>query len=394
MSFNSDRFVFWLCCGATTCVAISANLPPVFFTTFSEAFGGAAGLTDEQIGRIPAVVFGGFVAGIAIASPIADAWGARAFVISGLLSLCVGLSLLGFASSYAVLLASAFLLGLGAGLQEVVLSPVVAALQPHRRATLLNWMHASFSLGGVATVVIGSASLHLQVPWRVTTFAFVSVPVLVIIGFALVRRLPLLHEEAAHEPLRRMVFHPFLWVAVALIALGGGTELGVGQWLPTFAERSLGFTKASAALVLAGFSLAMFAGRIVSGHWLANANPAKMMLAFCAACIVLLLVASFVPQRGVALAACIALGFAVSCYWPTALSIAGNRYPGGGASMFGLLSAFGNAGCMMVPWVVGIVAERSTLNLGMAAIAVCPVIMITLLIGVIKKQDANHRLHG
>ncbi|MCC6794688.1 MAG: MFS transporter [Candidatus Hydrogenedentes bacterium] len=386
MSFNSDRFVFWLCCGATTCVAISANVPPVFFTTFSDVFGGAAGLTDEQIGRIPAVVFGGFVAGIAIASPIADAWGARVFVISGLLSLSAGLSLLGLAASYTVLLLSAFLLGLGAGLQEVVLSPVVAALQPHRRATLLNWMHASFSIGGVATVAIGSASLHFGVPWRVTTFAFVSVPFVMLIGFALVRRLPLLHEEAAHEPLRRMVLHPFLWVAVALIALGGGTELGIGQWLPAFAERSLGFTKASAALVLAGFSLAMFVGRMASGHWLANVNPAKMMLAFCAGCVVLLVVAAFVPQQGVALAACIALGFAVSCYWPTALSIAGNRYPGGGAAMFGLLSAFGNAGCMLVPWVVGIVAERSTLNTGMASIAVFPTVMILLLLGLMRQS--------
>lgn len=387
MKFSSDRFVFWLCCGATTCVAISANLPPVFFTTFSDVFGGAAGLTDEQIGRIPAVVFGGFVAGIAIASPIADAWGARVFVISGLLSLCAGLSLLGIATSYAVLLVSAFLLGLGAGLQEVVLSPVVAALQPHRRATLLNWMHASFSIGAVATVMIGSASLHLQVPWRVTTFAFTGVPFVMLAGFVLVRRLPLLHEEAAHEPLRRMVLHPFLWMMVALIALGGGTELGVAQWLPAFAERSLGFTKATAALVLAGFSLAMFAGRIVSGHWLANVNPVRMMIAFCLACIVLLLIAAFVPQRSIALAACIALGFAVSCYWPTALSIAGNRYPGGGASMFGLLSAFGNAGCMVVPWVVGIVAERSTLNMGMASIAIGPVIMLILLTGILKRAN-------
>lgn len=376
---SSERYVFWLCWGATTCIAIAANLPPVFFTTFSGAFGGAAGLSDEQIGRIPAVVFGGFVAGIAVASPFADARGAKVFVVSGLISLIAGLALLGIANAYSVLLVSAFLLGLGAGLMEVVLSPVVAALQPHRRATLLNWLHAAFSFGAVGTVLIGSASLRFGVSWRVTTIAMITAPAIVLIGFATVRALPLVHVESAHEPLRQLVRHPFLWMAVVLIALGGGTELGIAQWLPAFAERSLGFTKASSAIVLAAFSVAMFAGRIVSGHWLARMRAERMMLLFCVGCAALVLVASFAPARGLSLTACAALGFAVSCFWPTALSLASNRYPGGGAAMFGLLAAVGNAGCMAVPWCVGFIAERSTLNVGIAAIAVCPAAMAAII---------------
>ncbi|NUM55313.1 MAG: MFS transporter [Candidatus Hydrogenedentes bacterium] len=389
MKFDSARYVFWLCWGATTCIAIAANLPPVFFTTFSEAFGGAAGLTDEQIGRIPAVVFGGFVVGIAVASPFADAWGAKVFVVSGLVSLVAGLGLLGCANAYLVLLAAVFLLGLGAGLMEVVLSPVVAALEPRRRATLLNWLHAAFSFGAVGTVLIGSAALHVGVSWRAATIALIAVPAVILVGFAAVRTLPLVHEEGAHEPVRQLVRHRFLWVAVVLIALGGGTELGVAQWLPAYAERSLGFTKASSAMVLAAFSVAMFAGRVVSGHWLARVTAERMMLAFCTGCVVLVLMASFAPARAMALAACIALGFGVSCFWPTSLSLASNRYPGGGASMFGMLSAVGNAGCMVVPWCVGFIAERTTLNVGIASIAVCPAAMAVILTVLMTRRNQS-----
>ena len=95
------------------CLAI-VEPAAVFLTSFSEAFGGAAGLTEEQLGRIAAVVFGGFVVGIAVANPLADDWGAsvRGFRIGVVIG---GLGLLGMANSYATLLMSVFL-GLGAGM--------------------------------------------------------------------------------------------------------------------------------------------------------------------------------------------------------------------------------------------------------------------------------------
>jgi fucose permease len=380
----SPRYVFWLCCGATMCLAIASNLPPVFLTTFSEAFGGAAGLSEEQLGRIAAVVFGGFVAGIAVASPLADRWGAKLFVVLGLVSLVAGLGLLAVAKSYTTLLVSAYLLGQGAGMLEVVLSPVVAALQPHRRATALNWMHAAYSFGAVGTVLIGSAALHFGVPWRMATFAIIAVPTVVLIGFAMVGTLPLVHDEGAHEPVRKLLRHRFLWVALAMIALGGGTEIGIAQWLPAYAERSLGYSKAAAGLALAGFSIAMLVGRVVVGHWLATANAVRAMLAFCVGCVALLFVASFAPAPAIALAACVALGFGVCCFWPTTLSLAGDRYPRGGASMFGMLAGFGNVGCMSVPWIVGVIAERGTLNIGMATIAVCPAAMAIMLVAMMR----------
>ena len=60
-----------LCYGGMMCVAIGSNLAPVFLTTFKETFGGPAGLTDEQLGRVAAVIFAGFVAGILGGGPLA-----------------------------------------------------------------------------------------------------------------------------------------------------------------------------------------------------------------------------------------------------------------------------------------------------------------------------------
>ena len=251
-----------------------------------------------------------------------------------------------------------------------------------------NWMHAAYSFGAVGTVLAGSAALHFGVSWRTASFAIIAAPVLVLAGFAASGKLPLVHDEGAHEPVRRLLRNRFLWVALALIALGGGTELGIAQWLPAYAERSLGYSKAASGIALAGFSVAMLLGRVVVGHWLVRANATRAMLLFCVACIVLLIVASFAPVRGVALAACVALGLGVCCFWPTTLSLAGDRYPRGSATMFGMLAGVGNLRCMAVPWCVGVIAERSALNVGIAAIAVCPAVMALMLVAIMKKKNA------
>ena len=46
------------------CLAIAVNLVPVILTTLSVDLGGAAGFTNEQLGRIVAATFVGLVVGI------------------------------------------------------------------------------------------------------------------------------------------------------------------------------------------------------------------------------------------------------------------------------------------------------------------------------------------
>jgi fucose permease len=372
------------------CIAIATNFPPVFLTTFGETFGGAAGLTKEQLGRIPAFVFGGFVVGIGITSPLADRLGAKGFILIGLLSLAAGLALLGRASSYSGLLGAALLLGLGAGTLEVVLSPVVAALHPHRRASALNWLHSSYCFGAVCTVLLGSLALHIDLSWRAVSFGLVAVPIAFLVGFLFQRALILVHEDAEQAAQWPLLRHPYFIAALALIFLGGATEIGMAQWLPAYAERGLGFSKASGGIALAVFSIAMMVGRICIGFLVVRVGLLSLMLVSCGASAILILLACFLPQPLAALVACVALGFTVCCFWPTTLGIASDRFPHGGAFMFGSLCAFGNAGCIVMPWLVGVIADRSQLSWGLAAIIVCPMIMVLILAAMSRAQSPGH----
>jgi len=101
----------------------------------------------------------------------------------------------------------------------------------------------------------------------------------------------------------------------------------------------------------------------------------------CGLSAVLLVVGCFFPVAAVALAACVAVGLTGSCLWPTMLGVTADRFPNGGATMFALLAAAGNAGCFAMPWVIGVTAARTgRLDLGLSSAALCPVLMIGCLL--------------
>ena len=79
-----------------------------------------------------------------------------------------------------------------------------------------------------------------------------------------------------------------------------------------------------------------------------------------------------------------AVGFTGSALWPTMLAVTGNRHPEGGATMFGALAALGNAGGIFMPWLVGAIADRSSLHWGLAVSALAPLLMLGLL-GVLRR---------
>ena len=110
------------------------------------------------------------------------------------------------------------------------------------------------------------------------------------------------------------------------------------------AETSLGYPQWVGGTAFLLFSLAMAVGRMGIGTlstrldsytimrvelWpLRRPVPRGFVLPCC-------------PSRSLA---CILVGLTGSCLWPTMLAITADRYPNGGASMFGAFAAFGNAG--------------------------------------------------
>ena len=365
---------------AMVALAVAVNLLPVFLTTLSSSFGHAHGLTTEQLGRIGAATFLGVIAGLLISGPLADRLGTRCFAITGNVLVAAGLAVLGLAAQYALVLLAAGVMGCGAGMLDMVLSPIVCAFQPQRRTTALNWLHSFYCLGAVFTVLTASLALRCGVSWRVIAQWFLLLPAMAALGFMGLRVPPLVGNGEQRQPLRELCRHRFLLAALLAIFLAGSTEIGIAQWLPAYAEKSLHFSKWVGGMALLSFSLAMMLGRMVAGLLGPRVRPLTLMIGCCWAAVACYLLACFSPWPVVALGASVAVGLTGSVLWPNLLGITADRFPRGGAGMFWLLSMLGNLGGVFMPWVTGVVANRSALNLGIAAATFCPLLLALLLI--------------
>jgi fucose permease len=277
-----------------------------------------------------------------------------------------------------MLLLSVGVLGFGAGCLDMVLSPIVAALLPEKRASAMNWLHSYFCTGSFITVMITSESLRWDISWRWVCGAMILLPASVFLGFLPVHVPPMVHEDHDREPVLSLLRRRHLLAGFVIIFLAGGTEMSVVQWLPAYAERVLGFTKSVSGHALAGFFIGMALGRILIASVGHRFTPLQLLKIGALCCLALLAVGVLAPNRWWALGGCAGLGFSVSWLWPTTLAMTADRSPHGGATMFALLAVCGNAGCFSMPWIVGFVADRSSLRYGMMTILAGPIAMLSL----------------
>jgi fucose permease len=376
------RLLTFLCYGAMMSLAIGVNLLPVFLTSFSASFGGSQGLSQEQLGRLGAFSFSGLVCGILLAGPLADRWGAKPFAMAGNAVTAASLVFMSVAPSYWVLSIAVFSLGFGAGILDMVLSPIVSVLNPEKRSAAMNWLHSFYCVGAAVTILAGTLALQVGLGWRDACFLLLPLPIALLVTFFFLHFPELVHES---EPAKRSLLvhllrEPWLWGCLLAIFLGGATELGMAQWLPAYAESSLGFPKWIGGAALLSFSLLMAAGRMVVGSIGERVNAFVVLAWCCSSSVILFLLGSFLPTSGWALASCIAVGFTGSALWPTVLAVSADRYPAGGATMFAALAAMGNAGGILMPWIVGWIGDLFSLHWGLAVSALAPLLMLPLVL--------------
>jgi len=375
------------------CLAIGLSLLPVFLTSIGATFGGAEPLSREALGQLGSVTFAGLVAGILVTGPLADRFGAKPFVLLANLLMIAGLAGMAISVSYRLLLPMVFMLGLGAGMLDMILSPVVAALNPERRTAAMNWLHSFFCVGSVITVLIGMSALALGIDWRVVCCLLILFPLGLTAAFAPMR-FPEMVTDAGRTPFTSLLRRSWFLVALVAIFLGGATELGMAQWLPAYAETSLGFSPVQAGSGLLFFSIAMALGRMVVGMLEDRVNPYAVLAAGGVTSVALFLLGAFLQNPTWSLLACIAAGFAGSSLWPTLLAVTADRYPDGGASMFAALAAFGNAGGILMPWLVGVVGDTHDLRWGIATSAIAPFLLLPMVGLLYAGMRARRLLHA
>jgi predicted MFS family arabinose efflux permease len=265
-------------------------------------------------------------------------------------------------------------LGVGVGALDVAMNiAAVTAIRQSGRA-IMPVFHAAFSVGGL----IGASGAALAAGYQLSPLRHLAIVAVVgvAVTWSVARWVPVedLKPAARSEPNRSLVKRPVLWL-LGLVALCSSVAEGASvDWSAFFGVHQRGLGEAAAALVYAGFSIAMAVMRLlgerIEGRW----GSQRMLLGGATLAAFGLLIAVLVPLPvftyiGFALA-----GMGLAYGFPVALELAsasGRRSDGGGGEReLGFVTTIAYSGFLIGPPMVGGIASATSLPVALVVVAV------------------------
>ena len=346
------------------------NLSPLFFVLFQNKFGISYSL-------ISALILCNFVTQVItdmLSVKYVDRIGYRKSAVIAHALAFLGLVMQGtlpnvLPAPYVGLVLATIVNGVGGGLIEVIISPIVDSCPGDAKASAMSLLHSFYCWGQVGVVLITTLLLRLigEDLWFILPILWSLLPLYNLFRFLKVPLTPTVPEEEK-TPLKTLFTSKIFLVALLLMLCAGASELAMSQWSSLFAERALGVTKVIGDLLgPCLFAVFMGIGRTIYGVWGEKIHLTGAMV-FCAAlCILCYLGTALFENPWLSLLSCALCGFSVSLMWPGTFSLTSAAYPKGGTAMFGILAVLGDVGCSVGPALMGAVSGAVSGNANIAA---------------------------
>ncbi len=362
--------------------AIINNFLPLLFITFNSTYN----ISLEKIGLLVSVNFFTQLLVDMIAAKAADKIGYRVLVVAAHVFAVIGLVSLSFLPDllpdpYIGICFSVILYAIGGGLTEVLISPIVEACPIDGKSAAMSLLHSFYCWGSVL-VVVGTTvffSVFGIEMWRIAACFWAIIPLFNIFYFMLVP-INRLTEEGEGMGVRQLLKSGIFRILAVFMLCAGASELAMSQWASAFAESGLNVSKTMGDLLgPCFFAVLMGASRIVHAKFGEGIGLEKYLSISALVCIASYIIAAFSPVPILSLIGCGICGFSVGAMWPGTFSLATEKCPKGGTTMFALLALAGDCGCGLGPTVVGFVsgALEDNLKLGIISAVVFPLILFT-----------------
>lgn len=361
------------------------NINPILFVTYQNRLG----ISLEMISVLIIMNFGFQILVDLIAAKYVDRIGHRlcmmmAHVCTVLGLLCISILPFVLPSPVIGLCIATVLNGIGGGLLEVLVSPIVEAVPGEEKEKAMSLLHSFYCWGCVG--FIGISTLLLRVlgseNWFFMPLIWAVLPAINIYAFSKVPILRLV--EAGEElPVRKLFRMKIFWLLVVLMLCAGASEMGMSQWASYFAELGLGVNKTMGDLLgPCFFCILMGLARTYYGRSESKMNLNRFIKVSCLLCVVSYLLAVFAPYPILGLLGCGLCGLSIAILWPGTFSIAARTCKAGGTALFALLALAGDVGCAAGPQVVSLVsgsAPEYGLKAGLLAAVIFPVVLLLTL---------------
>ena len=311
--------------------------------------------------------------------------------------------------AYIGLLVGTIIFSIAAGLCEVLLSPIVAAIPSDTPDRDMSALHSLYAYGVVMVVVVSTVFFKIfgTENWMYLTIFWAVLPIFASVGFSV---FPLPDIDMSNEASGKLPFKRLKLIALLslCIFLGSSAENSMTNWISSFLENALHLPKTVGdTLGLALFAVLIGLTRTLHSRY--GGNISKILLWSMVGASVCYLVIGFSSNMVVSLIACILTGLLTSMLWPGTLILMEEKCPSPGVAAYALMASAGDLGGSVAPQLLGIVVdnvsasnwaiklsqtlscspEQIGLKAGMLVAAIFPVLGVILLIYMIRKFKKN-----
>lgn len=334
----------------------------------------------SQAGNLGAFPLAGILISTVLVGPIFDLVGAKPVLALALALIAAALSAMSVLHSYFAVAVSAFIYGLGGGILNTAGNALVADLNADARASALNLLGFSFSLGAIAAPLsLSSLAGHASPPMVLRYLAIVCVLVLLLV---LALRFPSgTRAGTSVASLLGVLRHSGVWLFAGLLFFESGSENCMFVWAGKIVGDTLHTSATHANIALVALSAALGAGRLTAAfalRWLGSQRTILLSALIAIAGSLIVLNAAYFAGMILGM---LVIGLGLSTIFPTALGMAADRFPAETGTVFGATIAValvgGTTGPKLAGWAAGLGVKHV---LGIPLIAAALVMVFTRII--------------
>ncbi len=348
------------CYSAYVTMASVFALPPLLFATFHESYG----ISYTLLGTLVLVNFCTQLGIDLVFTFFSKYFNVKLVVRAMPLITSAGLMIYAFApllfpnNVFVGLMIGTVIFSVSAGLSEVLLSPVIAALPSDNPQRDMSMLHSLYGVGVVMVILVSTIFFKLfgSENWIYLTLFFAALPIIAAILFML-SPMPNVQGHGTSEGIkgtRRRAIG--LALCVGCIFFGSCAENTMSNWGSGFIENALQIDKALGDILGAAmFAVLLALTRILYAKY--GKNIAKMLAVGMIGATICYIIVGLSSNMALSLIACAVTGLFTSMLWPGSLILMEEKMPGIGVAAYALMASGGDLGASVAPQLMGVVVD-------------------------------------
>ena len=258
--------------------------------------------------------------------------------------------------AYLGLVLGTIIFSVSAGLAEVLISPLIAAIPSDNPERDMSKLHSLYGWGVVTNVIIASVFFLIfgTENWMYLTLILAMLPLLASFLFF---TSPFPEMDVSSNEKNGIKWGETIILCAVCIFLGSAAENTMTNWISSFMENALQLPKALGDILgLAVFALLLALTRSLYAKFTPNISKTLLVSMIGAGiCYVIIGISGNVIFSFIA---CILVGVFTAMLWPGTLILMEEKVPNPGVAAFALMAASGDFGASIAPQMLGIIVDK------------------------------------